>query len=258
MLGLTVIPLPQDNWDPYVHGYPDETRSFVPEVIELVPVVAKPLASSSKRSGGNPVASAVMVKAEKKWPLSVDPEVSLSFLFFLNRFLTPVSLFHRRCLPRKLVLVSVPTLRHKEVQFRLAKRVLKVPSFPFSSHKPVLMLFPLFPSDEDLEEADSDVSLVSVKVGTPSSHQRVLKVPKSIKEAKPVKGVKSAKSSKAAKEPSEDGAPDKTNPTELNKVQKAQKAGYVSSFFCDGKQYVLVDRIGRPVSTFLFCFPFVY
>ena len=120
------------------------------------------------------------------------------------------------------------------------------------------MLFSSFSSDEDLEEADSNVSLVSVKVGPPSSRQRVLKVPKSIKEAKPAKGVKSAKSSKATKEPSEDGAPDETNPAELNEVQKAQKAGYVSSFFCDGKQYMLVDGIGRPVSTFFFCFPFVY
>lgn len=92
--------------------------------------------------------------------------------------------------------------------------------------------------------------MVLVKVGPPSSRQHVLKVPKSVKGSKPTKGAKSSKSSKAAKEPSEDGVPNDTNPAELNEVQKARKAGYVSSFFCDGKQYVLVDGIGRPVSNF--------
>ena len=46
------------------------------------------MASSSKRTGGNPVASAVLVKEEKKQPLSIDLEVScfIPLLSFPNLF----------------------------------------------------------------------------------------------------------------------------------------------------------------------------
>ena len=115
-----------------------------------------------------------------------------------------------------------------------------------------------FLPDQDFEEVDSDTSMVSVKVGPPLSHQCILKVPKSIKElkpskeAKPSKGSKAPKVSKAAKEPSEADVPKDTNPADLNKFHRAQKTSCISLFFCDGKQYVLVDRIGRFVSTFYF------